>query len=63
MVNEIGKYVLVGIFVLAILAIGYIVVQNMNIPIPQWFVNILGIIILAVIAGLGVKFLMKTSST
>ncbi len=59
MVNEIGRYVLIGIFVVAILAVGWVFVQNSGIPIPGWFISIVLILAAAVLTGGAVKILMK----
>lgn len=51
---EIGIALLVGLGIVAIIAI---VIRNLNIPIPPWVWQILGVIILVVVAVLAIKFI------
>jgi hypothetical protein len=47
------------IIVAAVLGIAWVVVKQMGIPIPAWVGQILGIIFLAIVGVLAIKFLLS----
>ena len=57
--NDLVKYVLMGIFVIAVLAIFYVFLNYINLPIPGWALTILWIIIIAGACAGAVKLLAR----
>jgi hypothetical protein len=49
------------IIVAAVLAIAYVAVRAMGVPVPQWCWQIAGIIIVAVVAILAIRFLLTVA--
>ena len=47
------------IIVLAVVAIAYIAVRQFGLPIPQWVWQILGVLIVAVVAIVAIKVLLS----
>ena len=55
---SIASFAIWLIIVVAVLAILWIVIKQSGVPIPQWVWSILGILLLAVVGVVAIKFLM-----
>jgi len=61
--QSIGKWVIYAIIVAACIAVAFVVLGHMGIPVPSWVVTIGWIMILAIIGVAAIHFLMKLGNS
>lgn len=54
---SLGQMAIAAIIILALIAIVYIAAQAMGVPIPPWVLHVLGVVFVAVVCVLAIKFI------
>lgn len=56
---SLASLLIAAIIICGLIAIAYIVIKAMGVPIPPWFWQVLGIILIVIVGVLAIKFLMS----
>lgn len=54
----IGQLAIAAVVILAVLGLLFVAVRAMKVPVPEWFWQVVGIVLAAVVIILAIKFVM-----